>query len=147
MTERFGQIGETVLIIKKVGKVFLARRCNTGYHDNEYGLIAGHIEKNETAKEGIIREAQEEAGIKINPKDLKLIHVIHRKSDKYESVRIGFFWSCKKWQGEPHIAEPDKADVFGWFSLNKIPKNTLPYVKQALKEIQKKEFYSELNWK
>jgi 8-oxo-dGTP pyrophosphatase MutT (NUDIX family) len=147
MKKRFGQIGETVLVLKKAGKVFLARRRNTGYHDGEYGLVAGHIEKNETAQEGIIREAKEEAGIKVKSKDLKLIHVFHRSSDSDKSARIGFFWECTKWQGEPHIAEEDKCDKIGWFSLNKIPTNTLPYVKHALKEIKKKNIYSEFNWK
>ncbi len=146
-TKRFGQVGETILVFKKGNKVFLARRRNTGYHDGEYGLIAGHIEENETAREGIIREAEEEAGIKINAGDLKLIHVMHRMSDTDQSVRIGFFWTCERWQGEPRIAEPDKCDDIGWFPLNKIPKNTLPYVKHALKKIKNKEIYSEFNWK
>lgn len=147
MKKRFGQIGETIVVLKRQGKVFLARRCNTGYHDGEYGLAAGHLEADETAKEGAIREAKEEAGIIINGKDLKLIHVIHRQSDTDHSTRIGFFWECDKWRGEPHIAEPNKCDKIGWFSLDKIPTNTLPYMKYALKEIQKKKFYSELNWK
>jgi 8-oxo-dGTP diphosphatase len=145
--KRFGQIGETLLVLEKQGKVFLGRRLNTGYRDNEYGLVAGHLEKDETAKEGIIREAAEEAGIKVDPKDLKLIHVMHRKSDTDQSVRIGFFWSCHKWQGEPNIAEPDKCDKIGWFPYNRIPRNTLPYVKHALKKIKKKEIYSEFWWK
>jgi len=147
MKKRFGQIGETILVLKKAGKVFLGRRVNTGYHDGEYGLVAGHLEKGETAREGIIREAKEEAGIIVSPKDLKLIHTLHRISDSDSSTRIGFFWECLKWQGEPHIAEPDKCDKVGWFPLNKIPTNTLPYVKHALKEIKKKKIYSEFNWK
>ncbi len=147
MKKRFGQIGETILVLKKSGKVFLGRRQNTGYHDGEFGLIAGHLEKNETAKEGIIREAKEKANIKINSKDLKLIHILHRISDTDHSVRIGFFWACSKWQGELQIAEPDKCDEIGWFSFDKIPNNTLPYIKHALNQIGKKEIYSEFNWK
>lgn len=115
---------------------------------HHWDLFGGHIEQSETAKETIIREIWEEVGIKINPKDLKLVHIMHR--EEYENPRqkrICFFWLAKRWQGTPHIKEPTKCDRLNWFELNSLPKNTIPYIVQAIKSSLKKIFYSEYGWK
>ena len=31
------------IILKKDGKVLLARRCNTGYEDGNYHITSGHV--------------------------------------------------------------------------------------------------------
>lgn len=53
------------LVLIQNNQVLLLKRKNTGYQDGNYGLVTGHMEKGETAKQAIIREAQEEAGIKV----------------------------------------------------------------------------------
>ena len=147
MEKRFGQIASSYLIIQKSGQVLLSRRLSTGYHDGEYSLVAGHVEKNETIRECLVREAAEEAGIQINLKDIKLQHVLHRPSDATDDRRVDFFWSIDKWKGDPRIMEPDKCDEISWHAWDKIPKNTILYIRQALKCIRNKEIYSEFGWK
>ncbi len=148
MKKRFGQIAASYLVLKKGNKIFMMRRFNTGYHDGEYGLIAGHIEQHETAKENIVREAMEEAGIKIDAKNLKLVHILHRPSDMNKGERrMDFFWLTDKWQGELKITEPDKCDDMGWFDMSKLPKKTIHYVNHTLSCIKKKIIYSEFGWK
>lgn len=51
------------LILVKDGKVLLLRRANTGYEDGNYGLVAGHLDGDESATTGMVREASEESGL------------------------------------------------------------------------------------
>ena len=142
--ERFKLIPTSHLILIKDDKILLLRRFNTGYEDGNYGLIAGHLDGNETFIQAIIREAKEEGGINIKPEDLEVIHVMHKKEPNEE--RIDFFIIAKRWENKPKIMEPHKCDDLSWFELNNLPENTIPYIKQAIDNIKDKIFYSELGF-
>ena len=101
------------LFLIKAEKVLLLRRYNTGYEDGNYSVIAGHIDGNEHVYSAMIREAKEEAGINILEKNLEIIQVMHRKKEKEE--RIDYFFSCKEWEGEIKIMEPNKCDELLWY--------------------------------
>lgn len=142
--ERFKLIPTSHLILLKNDKILLLRRFNTGYEDGNYSVVAGHLDGNETFIQAMVREAREEAGIDIKPEDLKVIHVIHRKVPNDE--RIDFFIMAKKWEGELKLMEPHKCDDLNWFELDSLPKNIIPYVKQAIDNIKDGIFYSEHGW-
>lgn len=112
--------------------------------DGWYGLPAGHLDGNETAREGGAREFREEIGIDVNPEDLRVVHVMHRKSDQDE--RIDFFMTTGKYEGTIENKEPDKCDDLQWFSLNELPENTIDYVRAAIEAYRKGETYSEYGW-
>lgn len=138
------KVGTTAhLFLLKNNKILLQRRCNTGFMDGYYSVIAGHINGGETIREAMIREALEEAGLEIEIDELKIIHVMHRK---HKVEKIDFFLSTKKWVGKPIIGEPEKADDLRWFDLEKLPTNTVPYIKYALEQIAIGEIYSEFGW-
>ncbi|MDO8660040.1 MAG: NUDIX domain-containing protein [Candidatus Parcubacteria bacterium] len=141
--ERFTLKPAVHLFLIKDNKVLLLRRFKTGWEDGNYSVPAGHLDGNETAKSAIAREALEEACIKINLEDLEMIHVMHRKS---EEERIDFFSTTQKWDGEIKIGEPNKCDDLSWFPLDQLPSNTIPYIREALKNYQNKIFYSEFGW-
>jgi ADP-ribose pyrophosphatase YjhB (NUDIX family) len=142
--ERFKLVPTSHLILIKDNKILLSRRFNTGYEDGNYSVVAGHLDGDETFVHAMVREAKEEAGIEIEPKDLEVIHVMHRKCPTEE--RIDFFIKAKKWKGKPRIMETDKCDDMSWFELNKLPHNTIPYIKQAIEKIMENVFYSEHGW-
>jgi len=144
MKTRFTQIIAVHLLLIKDGKILLARRCNTGYEDGNFSVPAGHVERDETCIEAMIREAQEEIAIKVSQKELQLAHVMHRKSSGEH--RIDFFFACNNWAEKPHINEPDKCDVLEWFELTDLPKNIIPYVEQAIAKVAKEINYSELGF-
>jgi 8-oxo-dGTP diphosphatase len=143
MKERFKLVPTSHLILMKDGKVLLAKRLNTGWMDGNYSIVAGHLDGNETFLQAMVREAKEEAGIDLDEKDLQVVHVMHRKTDH---ERIDFFIEAKKWTGTPRIMEPDKCDDMQWFDLDKLPDNTIPYIRQAIQMIRNKVFYSEHGW-
>jgi len=142
--ERFKLIPVSHLVLIKNNKILLLRRFNTGYEDGNYSVIAGHLDGNETFIQAMVREAREEGSIKIKPEDLEVVHVMHRKELNEE--RIDFFIMAKRWEGEPKIMEPHRCDDLSWFELNNLPKNTIPYIKQAIDKIKDKIFYSELGF-
>ena len=143
--ERFTLRAAVYLILLKNNNILLSRRYNTGWMDGKYSLIAGHLDGNESISSSMLREAWEEAGIKISKADLKPVTVIHRYSSKQEYM--DFFFVAKKWSGEPTIKEPDKCDDMSWFPLNNLPKNTLIYILNAIKNYQHKIAFSESGWK
>lgn len=145
--ERHKIVPASYIIFIKDGKVLLQRRCNTGYEDGKYSMVAGHVDKGETFTQAITREAKEEAGIEINANDLRVVHVLNRDSEMAENnERIDIFFMADKWQGEFKIMEPEKCDDLSWFDLDNLPENTIPYIRHVLECVKNKIFYSEFGW-
>jgi len=134
------------MIFRDGEMALLLRRINTGWRDGEYTLPSGHIDGDETARKAAIRESEEEVGVKVDINDLKFTHVVHRRGDEGDHERVDFFFEVEKFKGELHNREPEKCDDLSWFPIAKLPKNTVPVVKQALEKISAGEAYSELNF-
>ena len=142
--ERFQITPAVYLVLKKDGKILLSRRYNTGYEDGNYILVSGHLEGDESFRQAMAREAKEEADLILEPDNLKVTHVMHRKKGtKNVSERVDIFLIANKWKGKPKNMEPDKCDDLKWFSMDNLPKNIVPYIEYALKQIKKNKFYSE----
>jgi ADP-ribose pyrophosphatase YjhB (NUDIX family) len=133
------------LILIRDDKILLLKRFNTGWQDGNYSLPAGHIDGGERIYEGMIREAKEEIGIDIEKKDLEVVHTIHRKA-RLGMEYFDIFLIAKNWKGIPSNMEENKCSGIGWFPLDNLPKNLLPYVKQAIINDQKKIFFSDFGW-
>ena len=138
--QRFKLIASVYVMLIRDGKILLLRRFNTGYEDGNYGLVAGHLDGDEKATDGMMREASEEAGIVLKAENLKMVHVMHRRQD---DERIDFFFMAEKWEGEIENKEPGKCDDLSWFSLDSLPENTIPYIKNAIVCMRSKTLYSE----
>lgn len=141
--EYFKFVSAVHLFLIKDEKILLLRRFNTGYEDGNYSVPAGHIDGEEKATKAMIREAMEETGIIVNENQLKMVHVMHRKSTE---ERIDFFFETMQWQGEPKIMETNKCDDLKWFSLNQLPQNIVPYVKSGIENYKNKISFSEFGW-
>ncbi len=126
------------VFLERDGEFFLIRRANTGWADGSYTAPAGHMDGGETIHDAAIREVMEEAGVKIQAKDLNLIGVVHRPYNRENNQGVkealNMFFVVKGWEGEPHNAEPHKADDAGWFKHDALPDTTLPAVKDVLAE-------------
>ena len=87
--KRNSVIPAVFIIVQRSEKILLLERMNTGWNDGMFTLPSGHIEKNEAPQDAIIREVNEEVGIKLEKKDLIIKTVLYRKSDKDEE-RVDF---------------------------------------------------------
>lgn len=142
-SERYRIIVEVHLFLVRDDHLLMLRRFNTGYEDGNYGVIAGHMDGDESAASAMAREAMEEAGITVLPSDLRLVHVMHRRTNP---ERMALFFTATNWQGEPHNAEPDKCDELNWRPLAALPENTVDYVRAAITHRQNGMVYSECGW-
>lgn len=142
-TDRFKLIASLYLILIKDNNILLMRRKDTGFEDGNYGLPSGHLENNETLTQGLSREAKEEIGIEIQPPDLQLVQVMHRK---HEDIRTDFFFTTKAFKGTPTNCEPEKCDDLKWFPLNQLPPNTINYIRLAINNYLKSISYTEVGW-
>lgn len=129
-----------ILFIRE-GEVLLSRRFQTGFEDGKYSVPAGHVEPNETFTKALIREAEEETGVTLTEETIKVSHIMHRKTPEREYVDIYFI--ATNWIGTPENREPEKCNDLSWFPVNNLPKNIIPYVRQAIECSVNSVFYSE----
>jgi len=136
-----------LFLIDNADRILMSRRYKTGYEDGNYSVVAGHIEKNETVKQAMAREAKEEAGIDIKLSDLEIVHIMHRKAEsETDSDRIDFFLKSNKWNGEIEIMEKEKCDDMRWFDFDSLPKNIIPYIEKSITEFSSNSHFSEYGW-
>lgn len=144
VNKRHTLVPASYLVLKRNNEVLLSRRFQTGYEDGKYSVPAGHVEEGETCTRALIREIEEEIGIGIDIDVVRLVHVMHRKSA--DSERVDFFFMVEIWQGDIQNKEPGKCDDLSWFPLDRLPESIIPYVRQALEDIQGGVIYSEFGF-
>jgi len=147
ITDNQNSIPASYLILLRDNKILLLRRINTGYEDGQYSFIAGHVEAGESFTQCIIREAEEEAGIKLKQEELNVIHVMHRDSRLYKNnQRVDVFFTSSTWDGEIINNEPHKCNDLSWFDVDDLPKDIIPYIREVINSVRNRIFYSEYGW-
>lgn len=145
--ERFKLIPAVHLLLIKKDEILLLLREGTGWMDGFYSVPAGHLDGGEPASVGTARETLEEIGVKIEPADFRLVHVMHRqRQSSTASERIDLFFTPEKWSGEPENIESEKCGGLKWFPLDNLPENMVPYVKSAIEKFRQGDSYSEFGW-
>ncbi len=143
MNDRFTlPVGVFALLVKD-NKTLLMKRQNSGWHDGDYDLVAGHIDGKESLRVALIRELREEVGLDVQPDDLRFAHLIHFLGDK-EYIYVLF--KTEKWGGEPIIKEPEYCSELRWFPLMELPTNITPNAKQAIEGYLTNNTYSEMGF-
>ena len=127
-------------------QVLLLRRYNTEYEDGNYSVIAGHVERDERVTAALVREAVEEAGVRLREEDAQFLHVIQRKGAD-GLIYLDFFFLAERWEGEIHNHEPSKCDDLRWFPLTALPEHTIAHVRDTLtKHWPEASRFSEYGW-
>jgi ADP-ribose pyrophosphatase YjhB (NUDIX family) len=143
MTAHYTSFVDLHLVLRRGDQILLGKRINTGYGDGAYALPAGHLEEGESATRGIVREAEEEVRVRIDPADLVLRHVRHHCTT---SGRVGLFFEASRWTGEIENGEPDQCEGWAWFDLDALPDSVVPYMAESLRHIRSGVDYSERGW-
>jgi 8-oxo-dGTP pyrophosphatase MutT (NUDIX family) len=120
------------------------RRQGTGWMDGSFSIPAGGLEAGETIRAAAIREAYEEVGVQIDPRDLHYAHTLHSKTDG--NAWLGHFFLATAWTGAPVLRELDKHSDLQWYPANALPSETIPYVQQAILAVAAQSPYSEYGW-
>lgn len=130
MKERFKQkVTVGLILINKQKEVLLQKRCNTGYMDGMYALVAGHLEANESMVSGIIRETKEEIGIELDKVKVSFVCLVRSGND---NEYINSYFKCEEFDGIVKNAEVDKCSELRWFNINNLPGNIIPNDKRAI---------------
>lgn len=138
-------IAAAYVILERDDHYLLLRRKNTGFLDGELALPAGHVDSGESVITGAIREAKEEIGITIAVEDLTLVHIMDRNAEDWH--RIGFYFHCTKWEGEPVNCEPNKCAELKWVPKDEVKKEITTYLQQVFEKIEEPgTFYSVQGW-
>jgi 8-oxo-dGTP pyrophosphatase MutT (NUDIX family) len=130
---RHSEIVDVHLILRRGDDILLARRANTGYADGLFNAPSGHVEDGEDVRAAMIREAEEEIGVALDPDRLSVALVMqHRAPDG--SPRIGWFFEARVTGGDPEPvnSEPDKCSELGWFPLDAMPDDMVAYCRAGI---------------
>lgn len=141
--ERTQFLVSTHLFLVKENKILLYLR-KWWSQDWMYNLIAGHLDWWEDPRQATIREAFEEAWIKIKKEDLHFCNVSHSLSSSWKEY-IQFYFSCDKWEGEITNIEQDRCYNMEFFPIENLPNNVTPYIKNAISNFINKVNYDECN--
>lgn len=152
MKERYRSFVAVFLLLTRtaedgMGKeILLQKRQNTGYMDGYYDLGAsGHLEENESVRDAVIRESMEEANIKVNAEDLKLVTVTNSKANDLAYLR--FFFHTEVYEGEISIREPDRCSEIGWYNIDDLPSAIVPHLRNEISNFRNSINYDENGFK
>jgi 8-oxo-dGTP diphosphatase len=123
--------------------VLLLRRLNTGYEDGKLSVVAGHVEAGETVTQAAIRESREEVGLELSANRLRVVGVMHRKSG---DERVDFFLAYRIESEDPTNVEAGKCSELVWTNMDRLPDDTIPYVRAAITNFQKGRWFEEFDW-
>ena len=129
--------GNSVLLGKR--HVDPAKADSALHGEGSWTMPGGKLHFREEFEEGAVRETQEETGIVLNKKDLKVISLSSDIRSDAHFVTVGML--CTKFGGEPKVMEPEEITEWKWFPLDKLPTPLFPPSKKIIENYMAKRFY------
>jgi len=116
--------------------VLLQLRRGTGFMDGHWAAAAaGHVERGETAYDAARREAREELGL--DDVALEFVTAMQRtRGGEPIDERVDFFFTARRWAGEPRIVEQHLAADLRWCPLDALPDPVVPHEEAVLRAIR-----------
>ncbi|MGW2485613.1 NUDIX hydrolase [Streptomyces sp. NPDC001606] len=113
-------------------EVLLSRRAGDVYAAGCWHLVSGHLDGPwEDMVTALVRETREEAGIVVDPTDVRAAVTVHHRSPA-GAARLGVFFEVRRWDGAPRVMEPQVCDAMGWFAFDKLPEPMVAYCRAGL---------------
>ncbi|PTQ97923.1 8-oxo-dGTP pyrophosphatase MutT (NUDIX family) [Mucilaginibacter yixingensis] len=111
------------------------------YRNDKWDLPKGKLEKGEGAREGAVREVEEECGISISKCGKRIVNTYHAYTIKGEVVLKKTYWYKMKYKGvgrlKPQIEEG--ITEVRWFNkqhMDAIKTNTFPSIMDVLEKME-----------
>jgi 8-oxo-dGTP diphosphatase len=106
--------------ILRDGKLLLGKR---GRVDGEgtWGLPGGHLDFMERADEGLIRELEEETGIKVSASAIILLALTDDLRPNRNEHYLHITFKVDIGSQQPKLLEPDKCSEWAWFDPDSLP--------------------------
>ena len=150
MEDRFVVVPASYVYLLREGpggtEVLLQLRQGTPYMDGHWAAAAaGHVERGETAYDAAHREALEELGV--TDVDLAFAFTMQRSqhADPIDE-RVDFFFTARRWSGEPRVVEPEKCAEVRWCPLDALPDPVVPHEAHALAHLGSDARYLTYGW-
>jgi 8-oxo-dGTP diphosphatase len=134
--ERFKAAVAVYGLLRRDDRLLLLRRANSGFHDGELALPAGHVDAGESALAAIVRELKEEVVVDVRPQDCRLALTGHAGPERPgDDTYVDFYFTVDRWAGEPRIGEPDKAVELVWAPADRLPDDVVGFMAEAIATI------------
>lgn len=121
-----------LIVRNEKNEILLQRRQGTKLWPNFLALPAGHVDKMENVYDALIREAEEELGIKVSLEDIIDTFVVNRRN-KVLLPYFDVYFEINNYSGNLRINEPDKCSEIVWCNINNLPKEMIEFEKAAIK--------------
>ena len=95
-------------------KILLGKRKKDRLYPDIWDIFGGHIEFGETKEETLIRELEEEIGIKV--KNFEFLESYKDKDPTYGINYIHHIFIVHSWEGIPENKNPREHESIMWFS-------------------------------
>lgn len=135
--ERALLVAAAYVVLQRDDQVLLQLRRGTGYMDEHWALLAGHLERGETITAAATREAAEESGVLVDEADLEPLTTLHRFIPDGPQIeqRCDMFFRARRWTGDPTRLEPDRCADMRWFPLHALPDPVVPHELAVLRHL------------
>ncbi|MFF3501519.1 phosphotransferase [Streptomyces sp. NPDC003247] len=113
-------------------EVLLSRRAGDVYAAGCWHLVSGHVDGPwEDMVTALVRETREEAGVAVDPADVRAAVTVHHRSPA-GGARLGVFFEVRRRHGTPQVVAPRVCDALGWFPLDALPEPMAAYCRAGL---------------
>ncbi len=102
------------VIIKKAGRFLLIKRAKKDASEDYWCPVTGAVEKDETQEQAVIREAEEEVGIAVEPVKKVWECLTHNKQYRLH------WWTARHIGGEISV-NPLEVKEYKWVSVSEMP--------------------------
>ena len=114
-----------LFVLEQDGTYLLQLRRNTGVMDDLWSIPGGHVEPGEHILHTVVREAEEELGVKVEEDDIEFLGLHHyRRTDGLDGLNL--YYKITRWQGEPSNADAAHCAGIEWFAADNLPDNVNP---------------------
>ncbi len=115
--QQIPRIGVAVIVVRD-GKVLLGKRKNA-HGEGCWGFPGGHLEFMETIDDCAVREVYEETGLTVS--QVQFSAMTEDFFPEEQKHYLTLFMTAVSKENEPRVCEPEKCEVWEWFSWDALP--------------------------